>query len=311
MRRIIIFEHDGGELANQLWTYASVWAYALERGVMCENWSFFEYAHYFKNLLPDNALVRSIFFDSFKDFSGRRAAARPRFFRRLYKLAVALPLRASRAALYSREGQGGLYLLPPSAPAPETLRELEKGKTLFVAQVSGGMFRNPAGMEKYRHQLVDMFAPSLRTAARAEALLQPAHGTRAVGVHIRQGDYKVFKGGRYLIPHARVREIMEEYLRERSLSAAEVCFIICSDGLTDESAFAGLNVKVSKESAAVDLCALSRCEAILGSHSTFGNFAAWYGNIPHIVMQQGPIDWPYYAGKARYFENKYFEIIIR
>ena len=41
MRKIIILKHGGGELANQLWNYLSVYAFGLERGISVLNPSFF------------------------------------------------------------------------------------------------------------------------------------------------------------------------------------------------------------------------------------------------------------------------------
>ena len=44
---------------------------------------------------------------------------------------------------------------------------------------------------------------------------------------------------------------------------------------------------------------------VIGTNSTFGNVAAWLGDVPHVVTINEPIDWQYYRGKTAYFENKY------
>ena len=54
-----------------------------------------------------------------------------------------------------------------------------------------------------------------------------------------------------------------------------------------------------------DLYTLSLCDVIIGSNSSFGNFAAYYGNKPHIVLQKETMDWEYYKDRDAYFENKY------
>ena len=45
-KKIIILWHNGGRLANQLWLYISVYAYALEKKYDLENHTFFEYSEY-------------------------------------------------------------------------------------------------------------------------------------------------------------------------------------------------------------------------------------------------------------------------
>jgi len=47
MKRAIILNNGGGRLADQLWNFISVYAYALVRGYACEDWAGFEYYGYF------------------------------------------------------------------------------------------------------------------------------------------------------------------------------------------------------------------------------------------------------------------------
>ena len=82
-------------------------------------------------------------------------------------------------------------------------------------------------------------------------------------------------------------------------------FVICSDGSVDLDKFTGLNVVKLSFSAVGDLFLLAKTNAIIGSDSTFGAFASYYGNIPFIVFKKGNIDWEYYKGKNVFFENKY------
>src|SRR3989344_8035634 len=46
-KEIIILRHNGGQLGNQLLLYTSVYAYCIEKGYKCLNYSFFEYNQYF------------------------------------------------------------------------------------------------------------------------------------------------------------------------------------------------------------------------------------------------------------------------
>jgi len=131
----------------------------------------------------------------------------------------------------------------------------------------------------------------------------------AVGVHIRQGDYATWQGGAYFIQQIRVREILDEYLAEFAQDANTTCFVITSDGSVDEHFFDGLNIFISKGIAVADLYLLASCDAIIGSDSTFGAWASYYGNVPFIVMQKSEMDWEYYKNKRLFFENKYSTVV--
>ena len=50
-------------------------------------------------------------------------------------------------------------------------------------------------------------------------------------------------------------------------------------------------------------------DVIIGSDSSFGAFAAYYGNIPHIVFNKKSMDWAYYRNNQKYFQNKYCTLV--
>ncbi len=312
MKKVVLLEHDGGELANQLWNYISVYAYALERGYTCENWSFFEYPDHFARK-QEGRIIRYLFVPWFRGFTKRRSAVRRRVARKLYKLLVSNPMHVlSRRVVYSTEVAGAAYYLPPTGEASAHLSRLENSKgPIYLAQVSGAVYRNPDGIMKHREKIIEAFRPAsdiTSTVTKTTEALR-ARYTHVVGVHIRQGDYTTFKGGKYFIEQRRVRQILDQYLLERNLSANEACFFIASDGKIDESLFNGLAIHVSKASAGEDLFTLAACDAVIGSDSTFGHFAAYYGNVPHIVMKKEQMDWGYYQGKNTYFVNTYLTIM--
>lgn len=312
MKKIVIIEHEGGELANQLWNDLSVYAYCIERGFKLENWSFFEYPGYFA-LRQSNILVRWLFMPRFKGYTKRKAARYTRAWRKLYKFLLVKPVRSlSRRIIFSTESGGEVYYLPPTKEASKKLETLEQSKrTIFFANVSGAVFRNPEGIQKHREAIAKRYEPTGGVETRVQEILQPLRErfSTIVGVHVRQGDYKGFKGGKYWIPQERVREILDEYLSEFKKSAEQTCFVITSDSPIREEIFQGLNIVVSKETAGVDLFTLAASDALIGSDSTFGHFAAYWANIPHIIMKKEPMDWPYYLGQTRYAPNKYLSIM--
>ncbi len=312
MNKIIISEHEGGELANQIWNQVSVLAYALERNVPCENWSFFEYPGIFKFRQP-NFLVRTLFEPQFRGYTKRKSAFKTRAWRKLYKLLIVMPVRLfSRHILFSSEAGRDSYDLPPTAPPSLHLQKLEQSRgTVFIANVSGTVFRNRDGIAKHREKLVALLAPTYEIQTKVNTIFGTARSQyqHVVGVHIRQGDYKTFKGGRFAIEQARVREILGEFLSEKGWQASETQFLITSDGRIQEDIFSGLNILVSKNTVGTDIFTLAACDVIIGSDSTLSHFAAYYGNIPHIIMKKETMDWEYYKGKQTYFPNKYLTIM--
>lgn len=307
VRKTVILEHGGGELANQLWNYVSVYAYALERGAAIENPSFFEYESMFR--MPRSRGFAGALAAGFRTYRGRRNRLAPRLGRFIYKAyAKSVALANGDAVLSSENSENRTYVLPPSAPADAALNLLEARETIYF---KGWLFRNPAGLEKHRTQIIERFHPSERIESEVHDFIRSAraHYAHVFGVHLRQGDYATFKGGKYLIDQTRVRQIMDEYVAERGISREQACFVICSDGKIDQDIFNGFNIRVSNMSAVHDLFLLSETDVVLGSDSSFGDFAAWYGNIPHIVLQKESMDWEYYRGRTEFFENKYCTMV--
>lgn len=173
--------------------------------------------------------------------------------------------------------------LPPTAPLSE------KHNACGTVYFFGWLFRNPIGIEKYRSALLKKFAPSKSARKKINEIIKPLKNKNIrIGIHLRQRPFKGFENGEFLILPARVKNIIDEYLLENSLNTEEVALVMASDA----------NEKTN-------LFLLSECDVIIGDNSTFSNLAAWLGNIPHIVITEGPVDWSYYKGKTSYFENKY------
>jgi hypothetical protein len=304
MKKITIIKHNDGELANQLWNYISIYAYSLETGAKVENPSFFEYHNHF-NLLKKESAVTKFFSYWFRGTPHRRAHWKHRLWRKIYKVYVHIVQAFERKNIISSESSdGGATYLPPTADLPAL-----KGKNRIY--FAGWLFRNPAGLRKWRRELIPQFTPASPVEKRVTdiAISLREKYQRVIGVHIRQADYKVFKGGTYFMSQEKVRSILNEYISKNSFTINTTLFLMTSDGSMDPEAFKGLNVYISKEDAVTDLFLLSSTDAIIGSDSSFGAFASWYGNIPHITMKNGPMDWDYYADKREFFENKYLTMV--
>lgn len=313
MKKAIIIQHSG-RLANQLWNFISIYAYCLLRGYDCENYAFFDYRKYFNMPVKNRALDMLLFKPiALADRVFPERAAQ-RLKRKVFSFYVRyISKRHGKHILYSSEWirDGGAFFLPPSetslAKDRERLLMLENNPNVKNLYFSGWLFRNPVGIKRYRSQILDYFKPRREVQKSVDDFIAPLRQSykHIVGVHIRQTDYRVSKGGIFFVEQNRAREIIDEYISYFGKNPKETCFVICSDGSVDRQTFRGINFVVSGKDAVEDLFILGSCDIILGSDSTYGGFSSYWANIPHIVFKRNKIDWDYYKDKTQYFENKY------
>ena len=64
----------------------------------------------------------------------------------------------------------------------------------------------------------------------------------------------------------------------------KVAFLVCSDERRNAEEFSGLTVGFGSPSPVSDLFALARCDYILGTKSTFPQWASFYGGKPLLQM---------------------------
>ena len=299
MKKIIILKHGGGELANQLWNYISVYAYGLEKSIPVYNPSFFEYHTFFKTLRRQRfgTKLLTLLFRQPR----RRSHPINRIVRFMYAVWVRLQTKLHVRCLISSENTSNTVVYLKDANVPNCK----------ASYFSGWLFRYPEGLVRHREILRDTFGPNRRVCATVEKIVMPLRQQfkHVIGVHIRQADYASFKGGKYIITHQRVREILTEYLAYQAIDSQSVVFVLASDGHIPRETYEGLNVYISKENAVIDLFLLAKTDAIIGSDSSFGHFASWYGDVPHIIMKQTPVDWDYYRPHTTYFKNKYCTLL--
>ncbi|OGH88663.1 MAG: hypothetical protein A3J93_01035 [Candidatus Magasanikbacteria bacterium RIFOXYC2_FULL_42_28] len=287
MKKIIILQNNGGRLANQLWNFASIYGYCLSRGYECENYSFFRYAEYF-DFKISNKFVNFLFFKLLKVFGVK-------FTKALYFIYSTIVKLLNPALVVRAESEE--FLLPPSVIVATT--HATTIKKIDAAQgghfyFCGWLFRNPVALTKYRQQIILAFSPREKYKNRVDDFLKNLRSEykNIVGVHIRQGDYQSWLGGQYYFTSQEVRVILDDYLRNSKYFSAETCFVLCSDGAIDKTQFNGLNYRLGPGTEIEDLYALAGSNLIIGSNSTFGGWAAYYGNIPMITFSRNKINWP-------------------
>jgi hypothetical protein len=297
-KRIFVIEQGTGRLANQLWNYTSVYAYCLERGYDLYNAAFTDYEDLFQ--FPKESVLTRILL--MKPFRKNKLFIKIRAYR-WYLKAVDLIFKSRTIVSVNARA----FYLPPSPNVDEaqeqSIQGLETSKKDFFFR--GWMFRNPVGLQKYHEKICEYFKPKLETLEAVETVLSKARAIskHVVGVHIRQGDYRTIEKDFYFSPAA-VKDILFGYLKAASLSPDQAAFVIASDEPIDQGIFKGLRVILANGTPLADLMTLAGTDIVIGADSTYGAFAAYYGNIPFIVFERLEMDWSAIHERGYNFENR-------
>ena len=276
-----------GRLGNRIVLFANLIAYAAEHGYRLVNVTFHSYAAFFETTRRDVycrypiATQRSLL-DLIPGVAG--AIRRTRIFYHVVRGVSVLndkcPLFGKRVVTL-RERPGQLIIL---LETPEVWAQIEAARVVFVY---GWIFRAPELVQKHAEAIRAYFRPVEsyeRLSAHAVAPLRQ-NAEVVIGVHIRQGDYRHWKKGAcfFTMPQyaAWMRGLAEQLLGRR------VSFLLCSDEPRRQEEFPGLAVGFGPGCPMGDLYALARCDYILGTLSSFSQWASFYGNKPLYQVRDG------------------------
>jgi hypothetical protein len=278
MKKIIILKNNGGRLANQLWLFANIYAYCLEKKYLCENRSFFRYYQYFKIERPEG--ISKLFF--------HKKINESRIVRLLYSIYSSFIKILNKSAVIDDKGKH--FILPPDKientyhERAFRMTEENNSKNFYFC---GWLFRTPKGLEKHHQEIVKYFKPREEYINKIKNIIQPLRDASRyiIGVHIRHGDYKTWNGGKYYYSFEEVRSILDQYLKGQQ-NPNKVTFVLCSDEDIPDKVFSDLSYIKGLGSEIEDLYTLAATDKILGSNSSFGEWAAYYGNIPFIIFPE-------------------------
>ena len=262
------------QLANHLHPFAAAYAWCLEHGHEFRTPGFARYARYFSDLGDADAGV----------------------------FAQAVGWRLTRWAQKSRlfgptlvaPATGPVTNLPPS-PTDAQITELAermkgRGQRVFL---QGWRFRNPMGIAAHRALVLEKFRPSAAVAESVRAFAEGLpDGRPVIGVHIRHADYRTHRGGALFVSLGRTLEHMKALANR--LVRLRPYFVVFSDESRSPGEFAGFDHIISRGNAGEDLFRMANCHAIIGPHSSFNAWAAWYGDRPlmHIAGDSATTEGP-------------------
>jgi hypothetical protein len=274
-------------LGNRIVLFANLIAYAAEHGYRLINFTFHSYASFFETTRRDvfcryPVATQPTWLDVIPGVAStvRKTRVFYHITRGLSVLNEKLPL-FGRRVVTLRERPGQLVIL---LETPEVQAQIEEASVVFMY---GWVFRAPGAVQKHGEELRAYFQPVEaydRISAQAVASLR-RDAEVVVGVHIRQGDYRQWRKGRCFFSMARYAAWMQE-LGEQ-FPGKKVSFLVCSDEPRRPEEFPGLSVGFGPGFPMGDLYALAKCDYIMGTLSSFSQWASFYGNRPLYQFREG------------------------
>lgn len=275
----MIFVRDKGQMCNNMLQYGHVYAWAREhnRSVMSMRFSYkyqyFRLCHNFKHNFVFYALAKF-----------------------MHSIGI-LPAVS--------------YWLPKD----EGSRELEDymlHHTNFIAE--GWFVRFYDLFLKYKKEIVEMFAFDKEITDKVSDVIskEVKDGDVRLGVHIRRGDYKTFKGGIFFYDDDTYISYIKAFIKKNS--GKHVTVFICGNDPKIDKDYYRKNIPEAtivfpNGNPGEDLCLLSECDSLIGPPSTFSLVAAMYHDIPLLWMRNSDCNNVNNPECWGYFDKLFREII--
>jgi hypothetical protein len=283
---MVIIGNKSGQLGNRLFVFAHIIANAIEYGYEVSNPSFHDYAQYFASLRHDFFCRYPSRTTSLKSHKILQAA---------YLVLLSKSVSISKKLGFrlfdcdflkvnAMGHDGDDYHLSSS----EFIGIRESSRHLML---NGWAFRDFPNMGKHAEEIRRFFAPADQHAANIERLMEKARKDcdLLVGVHIRQGDYRKWLGGRHFYDTRQYADIMRRFVAQSG--GKRLKFLICSNAAQDIKLFDGLDYLIGNNHQFEDLYSFAKCDLLIGPPSTYTMWASYYGSVPLFVLQSatGPI----------------------
>lgn len=276
---MIIISNKTGQLANRLFAFSHVISNSIEHDIPVLNLNFQEYSPYFKATSTHD-------FGPYKITTRKGSSGLWNKFLNICITAfvlVMLPIR-SRGKSYALMGLRDDEEIEVDLSDPELLK-LSQKKYLFIR---GWGFWDSKNLTKHREEIQKMFSliPHHRNAVDTLVNACRQEADILVGLHIRAGDYRNWRGGIYFYETDIYVQKARELEALLSSPTQKVAFVICSNETQDLAKFEGLRVFHSTDHFIEDLYTLASCDYIMGPPSTYSMWASFYGEKPFLHLER-------------------------
>ncbi|HAX17039.1 MAG TPA: hypothetical protein DCY00_00350, partial [Actinobacteria bacterium] len=194
---MIIIIDEPGQLCNRLWAYSPFIALGFHFKKKVLILQFNEYIKYFPNI-QKNKLIKCKIVNN-KSINNILVS----LILILVKIAVKIKLINIKKINYDKSGNGLKFIKAWKTEKPNEILLNNKKEIINLFRPE---YFNKDNLIKYKN-----------------------NGYVLVGVHIRRGDYKKFKKGRYLFSDSVYLKAIDTLKKSIADKGKEVCFFICSD----------------------------------------------------------------------------------
>ncbi len=277
----VIIASKAGRLGNRLFLSAYFMAHALEKGYQLMNPALGEYAEMFEGSAGDP-------FCRFPQVNCHHDVDFSNQYREVF-----LALVETVGSVIGKIGFSAIRLLDIRSTYDvedrvydlhgREFEELIASKKILL--VKGWKFRDDRNLLRFHPEIRRYFTPIPSVRREAEEVVKRARsqGERLVGVHIRQGDYREWKGGMYYFETAQYAHWMNEMAK--AYPHQKTTFIVCSSDPIDREQLRRLSYVEGPGKVVSDLHVLSLCDAIMGPPSTFSTWASYFGRVPLYMLE--------------------------
>ena len=281
--RVIVIAHPVGQLGNRLFLSAHFIAFAHTFGFKICNPALGEYAEFFEGSQGD---VLCQFPKKRYSYPKCNPALRCWLPRMIAKFTAALARIPKIEVLRCKV----LDILSTNdctdEPFPlrgEMFRKALAGSGYLL--VRGWKFRDEESLITHQQIVAQYFRPIASVRERIQSCVEQARkgANLLIGVHVRQGDYREWLGGKYFYE-------LEDYHRWMQQAKTlwpdrKIAFLICSNTPCATDAFPNCQTSNGPGDPIGDLYALAACDYLIGPPSTFSLWASYYGRVPLHMLE--------------------------
>lgn len=162
---------------------------------------------------------------------------------------------------------------------------LKKHEKSHILLASGWKFRANNYVQKYKNEILDFFQPLPYHQKNITDFISKARVdcNLLIGVHIRYGDYRHMWNGSHFFSLEEFKNVMENLID--IFPQKKIRFILCSNEQLDYNIFRQLDFIQAPGHELEDMYILSKCDYIIGPHSSYSLWASYYGNVPLHVLR--------------------------
>ncbi len=268
---MLIISLKSGQLGNRLELFARIIAYAREKGLTVINPSFDEYASFFK--YPSQSL--------FCHYPPKKSVLVTAWLRKLMYL---LHVYAAKTVIVLNVNNSLFACVSLKLSDRWDIARNGLPNSSFV-WLHGWKFRTKDLCTKHQEEIRRYFTPKDVYKNNIDKLFSviSQEYDLVIGIHVRQGDYRSFQGGRYYYSSEEYKSFIEQI--SSLFPQKRVRFLVCSNTVQNIGIFENLNIAYGSGHFIEDLYLLSLCKYLFGPPSTYTKWASFYGKVPLCVIE--------------------------